>query len=566
MILYLQKLNACYDEINNGEVPTFNITCKIVNEDKNQNISIFTISDCENINDDVFVNAYVSDDEYRRQLNDMCSTLEFVTIINNSFELISPHIQKIAPKRSSEEEKRIKEEIVVDLINRQERAKACFEDERIRNQIKSLLKDPWFTDIKQINDLQELRLTPKFRFHSIYSKIYRLLRREVEFNPVIEASFDRNAFGVNSTQRVYEYWVFYKILDYFSSVGFKLNDEQRKELKLHFRNFIDNKQPSRKYSGYEAEIRSNSFVINIGYDISFSAIINERKKEKRPDYYIRIQDSNVNHWYFIDAKYNSFTRSGQNSYLKKIYDVAISGYIHDMKEILSSHEIFGNQTNNINGSYITMAACNEEQTPLSDNDRLFGGKESIFKLLKNYQNEGVPLSIDNDNGFPEHRYGGIVLTPSHDNEFKSLMWLIFEYLESDRSDDAERNQNLNYCWRCGDKVDRERIEINNNTDRYKYYATCRNPKCKAFRVDNHCISCGSLIIKHKDDNYHKWDDSVKDNPKWAFLCPVCGVGVKGILKEEFDRKKATSTSYDNYEEAPPLTDEQLFAIVPPRNS
>ena len=182
-----------------------------------------------------------------------------------------------------------------------------------------------------------------------------------------------------------------------------------------------------------------------------------------------------------------------------------------------------------------MSSIDDIPSELSGNNRLYGAPNSILGNQKLKQWNSTVISADIlDLGHectPAHRYGAIALTPSYDRELYSLFQMIFEYLETNKSDS---HRNLQFCWNCNSSVPVERqVKYPNKLpiSRYgeaikvgttgypKYYVTC--PRCKAFRVDNHCVNCGKAIIKHTKGNYHKWDDSV-ENSKWAFLCPDCG--------------------------------------------
>lgn len=150
-----------------------------------------------------------------------------------------------------------------------------------------------------------------------------------------------NAFGVNSTHIVYEYWTFYRLLYQLEILGFQI--ENQSSLVEHFRNFISGKQPRQKYSGYIARASRSidngtgkeTINIEIGYERVFYTDKTQDGKrfQRTPDYYIRILNSQGHdHWYFMDAKYKCFSdgSSGKVNYHQEIYDVAISKYIRVM--------------------------------------------------------------------------------------------------------------------------------------------------------------------------------------------------------------------------------------------
>ena len=249
-------------------------------------------------------------------------------------------------------------------------------------------------------------------------------------------------------------------------------------------------------------------------------------------------------WYFLDAKYKRFSKHNRKGvpYPQEIYNVAISKYIIDIGSVFSSEpeKYHVKNTDDIRGSYIIMSNVDDYKSELSSNNRLYGAPVSILSDSSFTINQWNKENVTTDNvdrgseATPAHRYGAIMLTPQYDQELRSLFQLIFEYLEADKSDN---HNNLHFCWNCGSRepvIRRERYpykrdeygQLQEDRTKFpKYYVTC--PKCKAFRVDNHCINCGKAIIKHTKGNYHRWDDSI-DNSQWAFLCPDCGAPVNGF--------------------------------------
>lgn len=171
-----------------------------------------------------------------------------------------------------------------------------------------------------------------------------------------------------------------------------------------------------------------------------------------------------------------------------------------------------------------MADCDDSQLQLTENGRLFGGSESIFKK-KIVISDELPNgeNIDNDNGLPAHRYGAIQLTPNHDSEMKLMFQMLFEYLDSERHG---HGINLNACWNCGAEYV-NKIEKDTKTKKSKkYYTTC--PQCRDFRIETRCKhkNCHHLIVKHATINYHQKDP--KDSSRWAILCPACA---RSIVEE-----------------------------------
>ena len=498
LLFYLQHLIDCYDGIMKKEQTNFNIDCVLKHEQEsfpgNTQYKELILSDCKEINEESITYQDISDAEYNQRLLELCKFQPFELTINpKPFENREPQIIKYSPKREREEEQRMKDEIKHKLEDRQDRARHLQNLKIEYDKLKELKKGIWFQDIMLPQEVHEVRPSAKFINNQYYAEIYKLICQMYEIHPHLAASFEANAFGVYSTEQVYEYWVFIKLLTELENIGFVINDEKKKELKQCFKNFLDQRKRPEGFNITAVHCNSNNPIeITIGFNQEFKS----PGKKRTPDCYICINHGNKRNWYFIDAKYKSFTRGNglndRKNYLQEIYDISIEKYIIEMKEILNGDPNYKNFKNDIRGSYIAMAYSDDGNTPLSENNRLFGGKTSIFEETSVYKHDiGIQRDIDNSSrGLPGHRYGAIVLTPSHDEEIKSLLRLIFEYLESDKSGNGENNAIFHQCWDCGSNtVDRKKVPIRKNDDKensFKYWTTCTH--CKAFRVDTHCVN------------------------------------------------------------------------------
>ena len=394
-----------------------------------------------------------------------------------------------------------------------------------RKELVSLLSDPWFSGISEINYLDEIKQTPKFLSNAYYSRIYDIIVKMAQDHPHLILSFDYNSFGVYSTEHVYECWVFYKLLYHIQSLGFTINETDT--LIDHFRNFISSStSPNLKHYHVTASrgIGDKQMILEIGNEHSFSATVDGGRVERTPDYYLKISHRNVTHWFFFDAKYKCFTSDPQTApdrvdYCQEIYDVAVAKYLYTMSQIFQYNPQEYGSNNKICGAYIIGANFDDANIPLSQNGRLFGGTESLFqKSIHKKPGLVDGIGIDNKNGFPAHRYGAIQLTPGNDKELRTLFLLIFEYLDSNMRDHSPQ---LSVCWNCGAAI-HEKDEKKTEKGYAKYYSTC--PACHAFRADTHCSKCGFAIIKHTYGNYHQRDSLA--NNRWAFICPWCGDSLK----------------------------------------
>ena len=361
----------------------------------------------------------------------------------------------------------------------------------------------WFKTITPLSDLPEIKLTPKFNYHVFYHQIYDILLNLLSRHVAISDRLDTKLLGVKPTHEIYEYWVFYQIMDHLRNLGFQIKVGARTidDTIRYFRNFIQHSELEKK-SGliFILEKRDCNLRLEVGYERVFlSSPIGGKKRT--PDYSFLVQRGRNRHWYFMDAKYKPFSNSGPDNYRTLLQRVSIDRYTTEMSEILAEN----GQGGIVCGSYLISPNIDEGIGNLSLNNRLFGSWE-----------EFCGYSLSGAQQLPRHRYGIIKLSPSYKQELVTVFQLIFEYLEAESSKDISI---LDFCWRCGHHI--SRTSQSTKGDRIKYYSTC--PCCGAFRVDTHCYRCKHILIKHSGGNYHSF--TKRSQNSWNFSCPNCGDGL-----------------------------------------
>ena len=555
MLFYLENLTDSFSRIN--DKPAFDIECVITSGRKSytglNTVYYLTANHVVSMNGNTYQpdGNDISDARYSQEIGRLLKYNSGYLSVDGGFFIHDDYNRyqlKVSP--DSIELQKMRADITANITRTVELSRKTIELWKIEESMIALLSDKWFDGITDIVDVPALKLTPKFQSNVYYADIYQLITERLTKHPILASDFDINAFGVNSTQLVYEYWVFYKILNQLQKCGFVVKNAQK--LTTSFQELIQNRKTTEKKSGISIEaVRgdgSSQILIEVGYEKNFSSTKvpgTNRKIQRTPDYFLRIKNGAQSHWYFFDAKYKCFTSQDQSNskipYRQEVYDVALSKYIYDLGRIFESEEEYA--CDEIKGSYVIMANIDDLPSELAENNRLFGDSYSI--LDTQIQKGNIPITssiIDNVSGIPAHRYGAIALIQDNDKELVSLIQLIFEYLEANKSD---QHANLHYCWNCNSSAEVERIEketagSSETRKLIKYYVTCKS--CNAFRVDNHCVSCGKSIIKHTMGNYHKWDDSV-ENSQWGFLCPDCGSPVNGLSRIDLDSLSEDETDF-----------------------
>ncbi len=111
-----------------------------------------------------------------------------------------------------------------------------------------------------------------------------------------------------------------------------------------------------------------------------------------------------------------------------------------------------------------------------------------------------------------HLFGGFFMVPSNVDHFRTFMLMIMEYFFKET--ELTNGKHLyDCCWQCTGDGNIEKRKILLNSGYHKYHLQC---DCGAFWVINHCDIQGHLLIKHKENNYHKFE---KD--PWYVYCPQC---------------------------------------------
>ena len=442
----------------------------------------------------------------------------------------------------------------------------------VQSEMRAAVHDAWFKQVQLLPHVElPVKTTPKFSYNKYYHSIYELLQKYMELHPLLVSEFDTNAFGLKETWQIYEYWVLSELLNRFTNLGFKTvsGTASIRESLIQF--FQSAGQPEGFHvliqKQYSVDDAMYSIEILLGYNSFVGDQTDSIKGDRHytPDMFLRIKHNDVYHWYFFDAKYNLYAKGSEDIAVKdlyrEIYEVAVYKYIYRMTDqgfldIMTQQKAHddpqlwdANARNVVSGSYIIVANILSENensdSRIADADRLYGGRSSLANQYENKnEKKNVPTeytedgrkyypSVDDEEGYPRHRYGAIQFRPGYEEELTALLEMIFEYKETEQDGLLSRfgeqktwPANLNLCWDSA--FDHTNIQLPRVDPRLtmggkmKFAVACA---CGAQRYENHCRSMHG-IIKHNLNSYHcrRVQGLARRTmgDKWNYVCPVCG--------------------------------------------
>lgn len=191
--------------------------------------------------------------------------------------------------------------------------------------IQNTLSDPWFAAIAPVHSLH-FQQTPLFIYNTHYRSIYNALHEIIQLHPLLISDFEENLFGVHETTLIFEYWVFYELLNRFLNLGFVI-DGNTQQVSMQIRNLfvehlLHNSMPEgfaicmhRDIAKFDDSGMSSGEKDAIEIMVGFNCVFGDqnasvqRKYDKylTPDFFIRVTREDGYHWYFLDAKYEKYT-------------------------------------------------------------------------------------------------------------------------------------------------------------------------------------------------------------------------------------------------------------------
>ena len=320
-----------------------------------------------------------------------------------------------------------------------------------RKEIESILSNPWFSAIVSVPNVR-LQKTPLFLYDKHYRAIYNILHEIISQHPLLTSNLDENLYGVHETTLIYEYWVFYELMNRFMNLGFTIDGDVYQNRDTIIGLFVNYLLKNMKPEGFAVCLHKDIDILDnsgspsgrtspIEVMIGFNCIFGDQEAPKRkqydiyltPDYFIRVTRSDGYHWYFLDAKYEKYTedmlylRAQRDQRKNSIADVCFDKYIGKMQEkrfidqFAEYHSGVYPQywksdmihNHSIEGAYLIIARySNEMKDQITIKDRLCG-------------RDAHGITEDS----PMHRFGSIVFRPGLEDELTTLLEMIFEYKE-----------------------------------------------------------------------------------------------------------------------------------------
>lgn len=443
-------------------------------------------------------------DKYSGNEEDMLKLL----FINGKITMKDETLQQINSIRMKYSSALI-EESELDKVN-----KRC---KNLEEEIQQLLELNLFEGVKKKKIAWKVtQIFTNDRHYSLVSRNLRNLDKKFEFT----TDYNEQDIIVKKVDKLYEYWILFKILDIFIHTGWsftkglnaeKLIEEFLKNSKSKKIGILDGLKldlvhEGKTYSPFtnnEALIRDGTISIN---RFEMTIYFNETIGLKMPDFAfeVRVYDNRgynptVKRFY-LDAKYRKYDdQNGINDWYNDINKTAISKYLNHYKMVKTL----------TNSAFIIHSDVNEKY--------LYWGGYLSKNMYDRFNKVDINLDIN-----PRHSFGSFYCVPGNTEKLKTYLKMIIEYHF------IELNSPF-ICWNCGciDTVIKP-ISIPSSGST-KFHIKCNN--CHEFWVRNHCEASGHKLVKHYRDNFHK--EEYRNYP-WYVKCPQCNFNDDNMNSEIID--------------------------------
>lgn len=368
---------------------------------------------------------------------------------------------------------------------------------KIAKRIDALLTSPILLTGPALTE--KLHASNLFTHHPIYRQAYlTMLRRKKELEAI--DLWERNPIPVGKTSSIYEIWCLIKMLLIWI-------DEYAFTLESHTMDQLSHELLTRPESGCVGPIRLEKksgalegMVLELEYNRSFRNL-DSPGRYLRPDYCLTVSYGEKSCRFFMDAKYYNFAynQMGIRTWYLSLYDVAYRKYLKALRKTPDAD----GKVMETSGAYLLHADVKEHHPKPEWDSRRFFWYEADHNLCN-------PIAA------PSLSLGTVCFTPKVDGNFRVLMQMIMEHF---LSEEDTRSTYLEKCWICGSE-ELEVTALQTKGGYRKHHVACKN--CGQFWVQTHCLECGRLLGKHRNNYYrNKEGDSTKKMNSWNVRCPDC---------------------------------------------
>lgn len=396
----------------------------------------------------------------------------------------------------------------------------------IKQKLAVLQKSVLFVDLPaELNMSIPWKMTQIFSNDKNYSAAYKLLP---DMNKRYDFTFEITDEHIihEKLDRIYEYWIFAKILEYLvlTQGWYAKNLSPAKVLS----DFLQQGAVTKPNCIHLNHKENQNFQLDIFFDTPMRDSIGIKTSEKysyelRPDFLFRLSQTNHKNepplYFILDVKYRDYAMmdgllanekkdgKGYNHWIKKdLAEVCFDKYYKCLQNfginISAAFIVHSDRTLTGGvGKYVTYDAYNDKRC------------ENIFYMK--------PSKSKKD----KCRIGSFYMVP-HDNNVELNQSLenlqsFFQLLCEDYAREWKQ------CWCCGSR-DISYEVLYTEKGYKKYHLWCNS--CHAFWVKTHCYDCGNNLVKHVFNHY------VEKNPgyHWMVICPVCMPKEKDSNCNEYD--------------------------------
>ena len=384
---------------------------------------------------------------------------------------------------------------------------------KIRQKIEALQNSTLFADLSTKSNISiPWKMTQIFTNDKNYNAAYKLLLdMDKRYDFTLEVT---DEFIIHEKlDKLYEYWVLSKILEYLILVqGWKSDGASPSKILRNFFRQDKRTKPaciSLHHEGIQNLRLDIYYDTPVKYSVGVSADAQDQDADKlQPDFLFRLSHSEKSMYFILDAKYRDYAAMGgcldnldnqqNNTYWwkkwkKDMYDVCYEWYFKRLPRIgVPVYAAFIAHSDKKGMSkYVTYDAKHDKRCENLFDETTLKQSFEVCRIGSFYM---VPNGCNNESG--------------SFNQTSQNLQAFFQMLCEDYAGA------WNQCWQCG-STDVEKEVLHTKKGYNKYHLRCK--ECHAFWVKTHCFSCGTNLVKHDFNHYVE----SKLGNHWMVVCPSC---------------------------------------------